>query len=511
MCAMPTNQDTALDLQGFLDPRTKEFQDAVRLTPATLAHYRTKGKWIPAAHLLYVASEIAHAIAQGDARIIVELPPRHGKSELISVHTPIWFLDRWPHLNVILATYGATLSEGFGRRVRDTFIEDNGSFLRAQVKEDVQRTDRWMTTMGGGMLSVGLGGTIIGFGAHLFIVDDYVKNFAEAMSEQIAISTWNGFLTDVYTRLEPGASVIVFATRWPTPGGDLIGRILEKQGKLWRRIRLPALAEENDVLMRPLGEALWPGRYTTKRLLSIKGLLDSWLFDSLYQQSPRSEEGLTADVEQIRIVDALIRPQQYRWVRSWDIASTDRRKRKKSDYSVGALLGTEGRPGSPFVTTYVADVVRGQWSPNKLEETIRQTAVSDGAGVPITIEQEPGASGKAYAEHLATNILSGFNVTIQPSAGQNKVVRAQPYIAAVNHGRISYVKATWNKACKDELKEFPGAAHDDTVDACSQGYNFLFQKLLLSPSWGRDLGTETSKLISRPQNKLLVTGATFGR
>lgn len=510
MSAIVQPQDTALEISGLLDPRTSAFQEAIRLTPATLAHYRTNGKWIAATHLLYAAAEIAHEVAKGDAHIIFEIPPRHGKSELASVHTPIWFLDRWPHLSVILTTYAADLSEGFGRRVRDAFLEDDGQFLRAQVRSDVSRTDVFQTTEGGGMMSVGIGGPITGRGANLLIIDDYVKNFVEAMSESTNEQIWNWFLSTAYTRLEPGGSVIILATRWPSPNGDLIGRILAKEPGKWRVIRLPALAEAGDPLGRVEGAALWPQRYTKERLLRIRSLLGAWLFDSMYQQDPKDAAGISVDINQLRYVDKVEHPLDLRWVRSWDIASTDRKRRKKSDFTVGSLLGTEGRPGSPFMVTYIADQVRGQWAPHIVEQTIRDTAEADGFNIPITIEQEPGSSGKAYAEHLATNVLAGFSVTIVPSSG-SKVVKAQPYVAAVNHGRISLVRAEWNKAHKEELKSFPSATHDDTVDSAAQAYNYLFQTAVLTPTWGRNLGAKTLSKIQQPKTSNLVTGAVWGR
>lgn len=114
----PAYSDLHLALEGTLDVRSQEYQNAVKLTPATLAYYRTKGSWIAAEHLLYVSSIIAHEISLGDARIIIECPPRHGKSELVSVNTPIWFLEKFPWASIILTSYAADLSEGFGRRVR---------------------------------------------------------------------------------------------------------------------------------------------------------------------------------------------------------------------------------------------------------------------------------------------------------------------------------------------------------------------------------------------------------
>lgn len=502
--------DEPVDLTGMLDPRTKEYQQAVRMTPATLAHYRTQGKWMPAKHLLYASAIIASEVRQGDARIILEMPPRHGKSELASVHTPIWFLDEWPHLNVILTTYASDLSTSFGRRVRDAFIEDNSTFLRARIREDVQRTSEFQTEEGGGMISVGIGGPITGKGGHLLIVDDYVKNFEEAMSVTTNEATWNWFLSTFYTRIEPGGSVIILATRWPSPDGDLIGKVMAKEPGMWKVIRFPAEAEANDPLGRAEGDPLWPEKGHTKaRLVRTRSLLDNWIYSAMYQQDPKPLKGMSINIEMLRYVDKIEHPLELRWVRSWDLAASDKSK-KKSDYTVGTLMGTRGKPGSPFMQTYLAEQIREHWSPDEVEIGLRETAMSDGVEIPIVIEQEPGASGKAYAQHLATNILAGFTVIINP-ASASKLARAQPYIAAVNHGRVSLLKADWNKVHKDELKEFPGGKHDDTVDSADQGYNYLFQKMLLSPTWGRELGTQTLQRVQQPKTRKLVKGCVFGR
>lgn len=504
--------NTHLDVSAMLDPRTEEFKQAVRLTPATLAYHRTGGKWIPATHLLYAASEIAYELSQGDARIIIEMPPRHGKSELASVHTPTWFLDRWPDCNVILTTYAAELSEGFGRRVRDGFLEDDGQFLKARVREDVSRVSLFLTQQGGGMMAAGIGGPITGRGAHLLIIDDYVKNFTEAMSDTTNESIWNWFTTVAYTRLEPGGSVIILATRWAK--NDLIGRILEKEGHKWRRIRLPALAEASDPLGRGPGDALWPARYAREKLLAIQSLL-GWMFNAMYQQNPVAQEDMVVDPEGLKYIDSIEQANHLRWVRSWDLAAT----KNGGDYTVGTLIGTDGKPGNPFCKTIIADQIRKQLAPHKVEELMRKTADDDGHHIPVTIEQEPGSSGKIAAEHIANNVLRGFRVTINPAAGHSKAARNQPYLTAVSHGRITLLRSAWNRHHKAELKEWPNGKHDDTIDSAAQGYNFLHQGLLLTPTWGRDLDkmvTLPSGIVIpdrplKPHNHKLVTGATWGR
>jgi len=511
--SVPFNQtDLQLAVEGILDPRSKEFRDAVKFTPATLATYRTGGRWIPAEHLLFLSSILAHEISQGDARIIVELPPRHGKSEEISVHTPIWFLEHWPWASVILATYAAELASGFGRRVRDSFLLDDATdgprLLDARVRDDVQRTDHFLTTEGGGMASVGIGGPITGRGANLLVIDDYIKNWAEASSDLVLQSIQNWFGTTAYTRLEPGGSCVILATRWVLD--DLIGWLIKNdKDRMWTVIRMPAIAEENDILNRAPGEALWSARYPIDKLLQIKSVVGDFIFNAMYQQNPKSIGETKADPEQIRIVDQLVNPQLYRWTRSWDIAATDGKKKKKGDWTVGILIGTNGRPGLPTALTCLYDMQRDKLSPAKVEDLLLKTAQTDGTGTPIVIEQEPGSSGKAYAEHLASNVLRGYSVTIKPAGGENKWIRAQPYVAAVSHGRILMLRAVWNQIHKDELKDFPNGRHDDTIDSASQGFNELHQSNILIPTWGRPHSQDSG--VVRGDSGKLIQGVVWGR
>jgi len=485
------------DLEAALDPRTQEFQQLVRLTPATLAHYRTKGRWIAAPHLLHMASIIAHELVRGDARIIIEVPPRHGKSELLSVNTPIWFLELFPWAQVILTTYAAELSVEFGRRVRDAFLENENGVLKTKIRDDAQKMSLFLTQDGGAMRSVGIGGPITGKGAHLLLVDDYIKNWEEASSPKTLDDIFNWFITTAYTRLEPGGSCVILATRWVID--DLIGRLIEADKKnFWTVVRLPALAEENDILGRPVGEALWPKRYSTKSLKTIKDILGEFMFSALYQQDPKTTEDSKADITKIRDIYSL--PEgNFRWVRSWDLAATEKTTTSTPDFTVGTLIGTNSIPGLTLAHTVIADQVRGQWDPDAVEEKLLETARRDGPHIPIIIEQEPGSSGKSWAQHLQTNLLAGYTVVIKSPGGTNKWIRAQPYVAAISTGRVSFLVGAWNKAHKDELRDFPNGKKDDTVDSASLGYQHLHLTKMASPVWGR-----TPSGIVVPQNPGII-------
>lgn len=499
-----------LRLDQLGDPRSPEYQAAIRMTPATFAFARTRGEWVPANHLLFVAHKVAQELIQGDARILFMMPPRHGKSELLSYHTSLWWLDLFPYTTTMLITYGADLSQDFGRRVRDA-IENNPDDFNVRIRPDVRRTEFFMTTEGGGMASVGIGGPITGRGAHLLMLDDYIKNLQEAQSKAVMDFHWDWFTTTAYTRLEPGGNLVALATRWDY--NDLLGRLERTRHKLggrWIVIRLPALAGKDDPLNRVPGEALWPERYNREALLERKSLLGTYWFSALYDQNPIKKEEAKADVDQIRVVDILPHAATLRWVRSWDLASTqvDSPRKRKGDHTVGILQGVEGRPGSSTSLTYVSDMKRGRWNASRVEEILRSTAASDGVTVPIVLEQEPGAAGKAYAQHLARNVLRGYNVVIVPTANEaGKWSQAQPFIAAIGDGRFLMRRALWNKLVTDELQDFPDGTYDDIVDAISRGYNYIHQIRVSGPTWGRFV-RPTERQVSAVEK---TRGATFGR
>src|SRR5690554_903725 len=140
-------------------------KEGYKLTSATLAHKITRGQWIPARHLLYISTEIATAIRKGGQFVIVSMPPRHGKSEFISVHTPVWFLEHWPDKYVGLASYGAELATEFSLKVRDHLLnEENFQYLSVRLRKEAKRVDNFKTTRGGGMLATGIGGSFTGRG-----------------------------------------------------------------------------------------------------------------------------------------------------------------------------------------------------------------------------------------------------------------------------------------------------------------------------------------------------------
>ncbi len=471
-----------------------------RLTPATLAHFITKGEWQAARHLLYISSLITSALARGNARLIVSMPPRHGKSELLSTWTPVWALERDPKTRIILSSYGSDLATDFGRKVRDIILTnemDNGP-LRTRLRKDSLQVGRFLTTSGGGMYSVGVGGPITGRGADLLLTDDYIKNAKDASSNTIREDIFDWFTSTAMTRLEPGGSAIILATRWNID--DLIGRLMTHTQEVWTHIVLPAFAEEDDPLGREVGEALWPERYSKASLNTIYDNLGTYFWQSLYQQAPIPRVAGLMQAGWISPVDILPHKSRLRFVRHWDLASTP----EGGDWTVGLQMAEDLTTGIYYIT----DVVRGQFSPAEIETLIAATAEADGREVQVTIEQEPGSAGKIVIDHYVRNVLKGFPVRGERATG-DKFIRAQPFFAAAEAGSIRIMKATWNKVLLEELELFPEAPHDDQVDGISGAFNALNNKRYRGTTWGRKPRDPKKGIPSAPGK--LIQGVVFGR
>lgn len=439
-------------------------------TPANLASSLSGGKWTRAPHLTMLSQLIVEAAMGRRKRILISLPPRHGKSELISKWTPLWYLNLLPQNRVILASYAHDFAETWGRAVRNLAIE-HADTLRFRIAPDSSAASKWYTTAGGGMFTTGVGGPLTGLGADLFLIDDPTKNMEDASSETLREKQWEWFTSTAYTRLEPGAAMIVLATRWNED--DLIGRLERSEAEEWTVINIPAIAGEDDPLGRQPGEALWPERYPLEVLRVIEAQ-DPYTFGALYQGDPRPRSGGIFGRGMFEFVDGV--PFNGRWVRFWDLAGTDAHKKRGSDpdYTVGALLGKAG----PLY--YLADIVRFRAEPATVEQRMLATARRDGKQVKIVIEQEPGSAGKFAIKSFTHGILADYNTQAFVSTG-SKMSYADVASSRAQAGRIKLLRApAWNDAFIRECEAFPRAPHDDQVDAMSKAIAYFERKA----AWG---------------------------
>jgi predicted phage terminase large subunit-like protein len=439
-------------------------------SPAGFAATASRGRWILARHLELLNQKLLDVALGRTRRLIISMPPRHGKSEATSKYFPAWYLGRFPDRRIILASYESDFAASWGRKVRDLIDTHGPEFFGVKVRADSSAANRWdLDSHEGGMVTAGVGGPIVGRGANILVLDDPIKNAEESNSPVIRQRHRDWWRSTAYTRLEPDGAAIVMCTRWNEEDlpGWLIAEVSTGDGEPWDVLNLPALAEENDPLGRAPGEALWPERFSVERLNEIHKSLGSYWFAALYQQRPAPISGGMFHIGEIAIVDAL--PVGCRMVRYWDKAGTA----GGGAFSAGVLMAraADGR-------FYIADIVRGQWSAGEREKTIKQTAELDGRHVTVWMEQEPGSGGKESAESTIRN-LAGWNVHAEPVTG-DKETRARPFAAQVEAGNVAMLRKPWNKAFIDEAALFPFGKYKDQIDAAAGGFN----KLAPVPSQG---------------------------
>jgi hypothetical protein len=259
-------------------------------SPACFAATASRGRWRLVPHLDAIDRAILDTIRQRSAPILViEAPPRHGKSELISRYLPAWFLGTFPEKRVMLAAYGAAFARSWGRKARELLEEFGPEFFGVTVRGDLHSASEWgLAGHEGGMVASGVGGPMTGRGADLLIIDDPIKNSGQSQSETIRESHWDWWQSTASTRIEPGGCTIIIATRWHED--DLSGRLIkaarEGEGGAVRELRLPALAEEDDPLRRPEGAALWPDRWSARMLDARRRSVSPGWWLAQYQQRP---------------------------------------------------------------------------------------------------------------------------------------------------------------------------------------------------------------------------------
>lgn len=418
----------------------------------------------------------------GIGRIIIEMPPRHGKSVTVSRLFPTWHLGNHPTHRVMMVGYGASLSEKHSRYARNLIrspeyqavfsqVDANGAvYHQIRLAEDSQAVQEWdLQETEGGASALGIGGAATGKGANILIIDDPIKNRAEAESETIREKIWDSYTDDLLTRLEPGGAVIIIHTRWHTD--DLIGRLLANEPEDWHRLRLPALAEDHDILDREPGEALWPERFTRAHLENIRDKRGQYTWASLYQQNPIPSTAGIFDTAKIEIIDGI--PDGLSPVRFYDLAVT---AKKHSDYTAGAKMAVDRQEN-----VYILHMYRQQKTPTQVQADIIQNAKMDSRDVHIRLEAEK--AGIIQLDFLlAEPELRGYTLDAKPPEG-DKFTRAQPFAARVNAGKVKMLRGLWNRALIDELAVFPMGAHDDQVDALSGAYDMLSTPVAIP--WGQ--------------------------
>lgn len=458
------------------------------------------------------------AIENGSSpRLMLFMPPRHGKSTIASQHLPGWALGHHPWMEIIAASYGSSLPNKFSRQVR-SFLRDpkyKVLFPNAHLDRANENVEGWSTTQGGGYIPAGVGGGITGHGAHLFIIDDPVKDAEEADSETVRNSVWDWWGSTAYTRLAPNAGVLVIQTRWHDD--DLSGRMItqmkeelkdsdemvemwESQGipqeeidanvaqtmkeiDQWEIVEYPALSLDDEFLnrdgtvtstpnnseskfLRSKDEALHSERFDFTRLKKIKRTLQPRHWSALYQQNPIPEEGMyftkgmfrhapTPDFTELPIVI------------TWDLAVG---LKQQNDYTVG-IVGCLDH----YDQIHIIDMIRGKWGTDIIAETILDVHAKYNKMTTGDVRTgiESGSIQMSIMPHLKRQmrkkrVFPSLVPEDQMRPITDKHARARPLQGRMMQGSCFFPplsQAPWMEPLQHELLRFSGGVHDDIVDA----------------------------------------------
>ena len=451
------------------------------------------GFWIPRRMDAPILKLLDYALEGKVSKILIGIPSRHGKSTIISQNFASYFLAHCPNDKIILSSYSQGLASEFGGQVKDILnYYGHLSPYNVSLATDSHAKNKFKLNKPyrGGMIAVGAGGSIMGFGAGLFIVDDPIKNVVDAESErkQQKLRDWFGGVAR--SRLERRVNglppiMLVIAQRLHI--NDLHGiiketaevidakkalDILDNGGKIspytWVDLNIPAICTdpENDILGRELNEVLWPEQRDYEWLMTEKKEIGSYLFNAIYQGQPTKREGniflrewfmneTTGEIyNQIRLDEV---PYDAPRLRYWDFGASG----DDGDATAGMLSAWDGE------NLYFINLVTGRFTARKVLNKFESTALKDGYNVPIRIEQEPGASSK-----LLINIFQHeekfYHYDIQPDKVHlKKNVRSFDLEALAEAGRIYWVRGDWNLDVIDHLVAFTGkeGEKDDITDA----------------------------------------------
>jgi predicted phage terminase large subunit-like protein len=417
---------------------------------------------------------VLQRVADGEiTKLMVFLPPRHSKSETISRLFSAYYLWCYPQRFVGLCSYSAELAYTLSRAAKDFYLAAGG-----MLRYDAKAVKHWEAPNGGGFWAAGVGGPMTGKGFHLGIIDDPLKNAADAASDVLRAKQQEWYQSTFSTRAEPGAATIVVQTRWHEQdlAGYLLGQEADgEQPEGWTIVHLPAVAEDEipaypascSILpdWRTCGEALCPERYDTDRLAKLRGRVSEFFWAALFQQRPRPREGGVLKAQWLPVVAAA--PAQARRVRYWDKAGSTK---KQAAYTVGVLMAV-----APDGLYYIEDVVRGQLGATEREALIKQTAATDAARygnvVQIWVEQEPGSGGLESAQATIRN-LAGYPIRAEVPSG-DKLLRGDPFVAQAGAGNVRLMKGAWNAAYVAEMIAVPNGTYWDQWDATSGAFNKL--------------------------------------
>lgn len=394
-------------------------------------------------------------------RLIVNMPPRHSKSEFASYLLPAWFLGRFPNKKIIQCSNTAELAVGFGRKVRN--LVDGESFAKifpnVALRSDSKAAGRWSTNSNGEYFAIGVGGTVTGKGADLLIIDDPHSEQEAKLAESdpsVFDSVYEWYTSGPRQRLQPGGSIVVVQTRWSKR--DLTGRILkdsaQRGGDEWEVIEFPAILPSN--------KPLWPEFWSYEELDALRTELPNSKWQAQYQQSPTSESAALVKREWWKIWEKEDPPNCYFTLMAWDTAFE---KSNRADYSACTVWGVFDHPDESGVMQANIILLNAVRDRVEFPELKRMVLRMFNEWKPDSTIIEKKASGAPLIYELRS---MGINVQeFTPTRGNDKINRINAISDIFASGRVWAPNTHWAEEVVDEVASFPSGDHDDYVDTVS--------------------------------------------
>tara|TARA_R110001599_G_scaffold6013_6_gene30038 strand:- start:1133 stop:2581 length:1449 start_codon:yes stop_codon:yes gene_type:complete len=418
--------------------------------------------FIEGEHHRLIADKLTR-VAKGDLkRLIVNMPPRHTKSEFASIYFPSWMMGLKPDLKIMQTTHTADLSINFGRKVRNLMDTDEykGIFPEASLAADSKSAGKWQTGGGGEYFAAGVGGAIAGRGADLLIIDD-PHSEQDAMSLPLLDSCYEWYTSGPRQRLQPGGTIVIVMTRWST--ADLTGRLLNRQTEnnadQWEVVELPAIFEDS-------GNVLWPEFWKEEELMSVKASIPVSKWNAQYQQNPTSEEGAIIKREWWNLWEKDDPPPCSYIIQSYDTAFS---KKETADYSAittwgvfspGDILKEHIGSGEALI---LLDAQKGRWDFPELK-AVAQEQYNEFEPDMVLIEAQ--ASGTPLTHELRAMGIPVVNY--RPSRGNDKMTRVHAVSPVFEAGMVWAPDHVFADEVIEECAAFPFAPNDDYVDTTTQ-------------------------------------------
>jgi len=401
-------------------------------------------------------------VARGECkRLIINMPPRHTKSEFASYLLPAWFLGKFPHKKVIQTSHTAELAVGFGRKVRNLVDQENYReiFPELALQSDSKAAGRWNTNKGGDYFAIGVGGAVTGKGADLLIIDDPHSEQEAALAEvnpDIYDKTYEWYTSGPRQRLQPGGAIVIVMTRWSQR--DLTAQVLksaaQRGGEEWEVIEFPAIL--------PSGNPLWPQFWPPEELAALKEELPNSKWMAQYQQQPTSESSAIVKREWWRTWEKEEPPACEFILMSWDTAFE---KTQRADFSALTTWGVfyqAGEDGAQQANIILLNAYRERMEFPRLKQVaIEQYKEWD----PDAVIIEKKASGAPLIYELRAMGIPVQDFT--PTKGNDKIARLNGVSDLFASGMVWVPNRSWAEEVVDEVASFPAGEHDDYVDSTS--------------------------------------------